>query len=68
MENETIVIKKFFNSQHINKYLLNEVKSCHKCYEFERVIRCYGITKNPENEYIEDRYSLANFLRTRNDS
>lgn len=25
IENETIVIKKFFNSQHINKYLLNEV-------------------------------------------
>ncbi|RGB31962.1 kinase-like domain-containing protein [Rhizophagus diaphanus] len=62
IENETIVIKKFFNSQHINKYLLNEVKSCHKCYEFERVIRCYGITKNPENEYILETIHNANFI------
>ncbi|GES81616.1 kinase-like domain-containing protein [Rhizophagus clarus] len=70
MENEIIVIKKFSNSQHINKSILNEVKSCHKCYEFERVIRCYGITKNPEekNEYMlvmnfADGGNLHNFLR-----
>ncbi|CAB4431901.1 unnamed protein product [Rhizophagus irregularis] len=48
MENETIVIKKFFNSQHINK--------------------CYGITKNPENEYMlvmnfADGGNLHGFLR-----
>ncbi|RIA91108.1 kinase-like domain-containing protein [Glomus cerebriforme] len=67
-ENEVIAIKKFSGSQHVSNHFLDEVKSCHKCYEFERVIRCYGVTKEPEKkEYMlvmnfADGGNLRNYL------
>ncbi|GBC42948.2 kinase-like domain-containing protein [Rhizophagus irregularis DAOM 181602=DAOM 197198] len=44
----------FLNSQNIPKYFLDELKSLYQCYnKFDRVIRYYGITRDPRTkEYM----------------
>ncbi|EXX78229.1 Mkk2p [Rhizophagus irregularis DAOM 197198w] len=51
---ETVILKKFKNSQDISKYFLNELKSNQFCYKFEQhIIRTYGFTKDPKfDDYI----------------
>ncbi|PKC75146.1 kinase-like protein [Rhizophagus irregularis] len=53
-ENETVILKRFMNSQNISKYFLNELESNHYCYQIKHhVIRTYGFTKDPNlNDYI----------------
>ncbi|CAB5192239.1 unnamed protein product [Rhizophagus irregularis] len=47
--NETVILKKFNNSQEISKYFLNELKSNQYCYQVEHhIIRTYGFTKDPK--------------------
>ncbi|GET64086.1 kinase-like domain-containing protein [Rhizophagus irregularis DAOM 181602=DAOM 197198] len=52
--NETIILKKFKNSEDVSKYFLNELKSNQSCYEFKHhIIRTYGFTRDPEfDDYI----------------
>ncbi|PKB99137.1 kinase-like protein [Rhizophagus irregularis] len=52
--NETVILKKFNNSQEISKYFLNELKSNQYCYQVEHhIIRTYGFTKDPKfGDYI----------------
>ncbi|RIA92274.1 kinase-like domain-containing protein [Glomus cerebriforme] len=52
-KNEIIAAKRLKSSQKISKEFLNELRSHHKCYKFSRVLRCYGITKDPNtDEYM----------------
>ncbi|EXX51410.1 Bck1p [Rhizophagus irregularis DAOM 197198w] len=46
---EVVAIKKVLNSQELNKYFLNELKSLYQCYDskFEYIIKYHGITKDP---------------------
>ncbi|CAB4446060.1 unnamed protein product [Rhizophagus irregularis] len=47
--NETVILKKFKNSQDISKYFLNELKSNQQCYKIAHsLIRIYGITRDPK--------------------
>ncbi|CAB4446065.1 unnamed protein product [Rhizophagus irregularis] len=47
--NETVILKRFKNSQDISKYFLNELKSNQSCYKFKHhIIRTYGFTRDPE--------------------
>ncbi|UZO14416.1 uncharacterized protein OCT59_005873 [Rhizophagus irregularis] len=52
--NETVILKKFNNSQGISKYFLNELKSNQYCYQVKHhIIRTYGFTKDPKfGDYI----------------
>ncbi|RIA85194.1 kinase-like domain-containing protein [Glomus cerebriforme] len=52
-KNEIIAVKRLKSSQEISKEFLNELRSHHKCYKFNRVLRCYGITNDPStHEYM----------------
>ncbi|PKY21930.1 kinase-like protein [Rhizophagus irregularis] len=45
--NETVILKKFKNSQDFSKYFLNELKSNQHCYEIKHhIIKIYGVTKD----------------------
>ncbi|RGB41557.1 kinase-like domain-containing protein [Rhizophagus diaphanus] len=51
--NETIILKKFKNSQDFSKYFLNELKSNQHCYEIKHhIIRIYGVTKDKLGDYM----------------
>ncbi|PKC03552.1 hypothetical protein RhiirA5_423592 [Rhizophagus irregularis] len=52
--NETVILKKFNNSQGISKHFLDELKSNQHCYVLNRhIIRTYGFTKDPKfGDYI----------------
>ncbi|UZO14370.1 uncharacterized protein OCT59_005829 [Rhizophagus irregularis] len=69
-KNETVILKKFNNSQGISKYFLNELKSNQHCYALDRhIIRTYGFTKDPKSDdyILVMQYAsggdLHNFLR-----
>ncbi|RIA91109.1 kinase-like domain-containing protein [Glomus cerebriforme] len=69
-KSEIITIKKFINSQDINKYLFNELKSYHQRYNKSgHILRYYGIAKDPvTKEYIlamkyADGGNLHNYLQ-----
>ncbi|PKY19706.1 kinase-like protein [Rhizophagus irregularis] len=51
-KNITIILKRFENSKNINKYFLNELKSCQHCFKgkWSYIIETFGFTKDPENE------------------
>ncbi|GBB93957.1 hypothetical protein RclHR1_02260022 [Rhizophagus clarus] len=53
--NETIILKRFKNSQEISKHFLNELKSNHHCYDSydsmnHYINKTYGFTKDPESD------------------
>ncbi|GBC09417.1 hypothetical protein RclHR1_08840006 [Rhizophagus clarus] len=49
--NETIIaLKTFPKSQNISKFLLNEVRSLHRCYDTIFIVKYYGITQHPETK------------------
>ncbi|GBC38068.2 kinase-like domain-containing protein [Rhizophagus irregularis DAOM 181602=DAOM 197198] len=49
--NETVILKKFNNSQGISKHFLDELKSNQHCYVLNRhIIRTYGFTKDPNSD------------------
>ncbi|PKY28423.1 kinase-like protein [Rhizophagus irregularis] len=52
--NETVILKKFINSQGISKYFLNELESSQCCRKFNRnIIKIYGFTRDPKfDNYI----------------
>ncbi|GBC07616.1 hypothetical protein RclHR1_07580004 [Rhizophagus clarus] len=52
--NETVILKKFNNSQGISKYFLQELQPNQHCYVFGgHIIRIYGFTKDPKvGDYI----------------
>ncbi|PKC67252.1 kinase-like protein [Rhizophagus irregularis] len=52
--NETVILKKFNNSQGISKYFLNELKSNQSCYQIKHhIIKTYGFTRDPKfGDYI----------------
>uniref|UniRef100_U9T1A4 Protein kinase domain-containing protein n=1 Tax=Rhizophagus irregularis (strain DAOM 181602 / DAOM 197198 / MUCL 43194) TaxID=747089 RepID=U9T1A4_RHIID len=52
--NETVILKKFNNSQGISKYFLNELKSNQYCYQVKHhIVKTYGFTKDPKfGDYI----------------
>ncbi|RIA93425.1 kinase-like domain-containing protein [Glomus cerebriforme] len=68
----TVAIKRFLGSKNISKYFkyfLNELKSLHNCYNHIFIIKCYGITRDPETkdymlimEYANGG-NLHNFLK-----
>ncbi|CAB4403454.1 unnamed protein product [Rhizophagus irregularis] len=48
-----VAIKKLINSQSINKYFLNELKSFYHCHDESYLVKCYGITQDPvTKEYM----------------
>ncbi|PKY57758.1 kinase-like protein [Rhizophagus irregularis] len=50
-KNKTVAIKRFLNSQNMDKYFLNELKSLYQCYnKFDHIINYHGITKDPETK------------------
>ncbi|GES96370.1 kinase-like domain-containing protein [Rhizophagus clarus] len=50
-KNKTVAIKRFLNSENIDKFFLNELKSLYQCYnKFDNIIRYYGITRDPETK------------------
>ncbi|CAB4408583.1 unnamed protein product [Rhizophagus irregularis] len=54
-ENKTVILKRFKNSKNIDKYFLNELKSCQHCFKshdsYESyIIKTYGFTKDPKSE------------------
>ncbi|PKY29477.1 kinase-like protein [Rhizophagus irregularis] len=71
IKGDVVAIKKVLNSQELNKYFLNELKSLYQCYDskFEYIIKCHGITKDPmTKEYMfimkyANGGDLHNYLR-----
>ncbi|GET64085.1 kinase-like domain-containing protein [Rhizophagus irregularis DAOM 181602=DAOM 197198] len=52
--NETVILKRFKNSQDISRYFLNELKSNQYCYKMDHhIIKTYGFTRDPKfDDYI----------------
>ncbi|GBB98690.1 hypothetical protein RclHR1_00330017 [Rhizophagus clarus] len=53
-DNETVILKRFINSQDIDKYFLNELKSNQYCYQIKHhIVKTFGFTKDPKlDDYI----------------
>ncbi|CAB5213937.1 unnamed protein product [Rhizophagus irregularis] len=51
---QSVILKKFKNSQDTSRYFLNELKSNQYCYEIKHhIIRTHGVTKDPKlGEYM----------------
>ncbi|RIA87231.1 hypothetical protein C1645_298228 [Glomus cerebriforme] len=50
-KNETVILKRFKNSQDISKDFLNELKSIQSCYKINHhIIQPYAVTKDPDLE------------------
>ncbi|GBB94913.1 hypothetical protein RclHR1_02440007 [Rhizophagus clarus] len=49
----TVAVKRFSNSQDIDEYFLDKVKSFHRCYNTAFMIKYHGFTYDPQiNDYI----------------
>ncbi|EXX56304.1 Sps1p [Rhizophagus irregularis DAOM 197198w] len=54
LDRQSVILKKFKNSQDTSRYFLNELKSNQYCYEIKHhIIRTHGVTKDPKlGEYM----------------
>ncbi|RHZ82566.1 hypothetical protein Glove_109g39 [Diversispora epigaea] len=67
---QKVALKSLNDSQNIPDEFLNEFKNHLKCIENDHIIKCYGITQDPETknymfvmEFVEDG-NLRNYLRS----